>query len=240
MAIDDRLLRVLRILNSHEAITVLDISRQARISRAAVYRITETLCEAGYLRRVPGTTMFKLTWLVKTLSAGYRDASLLEEAGAEAIYWLQEQVRWPTSLATPEKGYMVVRESTRFRSPFVFDTGGVGFKLPMYASAMGLAWFAFAPQQTKEIILEINLRRPDARPPTTAQLHLILEQGWAMRNGGIQPRTASIAVPVFLGGEAVGAISITYGTTVMSQHRAIKHFVPVLKEAASRIAAKSL
>lgn len=235
MAINDRLLRVIQIFNTYGALTVLDVSIQAEVSRTAVYRIIETLCKSGYLRRVPGSSTFKLTWLVKTLSSGYRDESFVEEAGSVAITWLQEKVRWPTSLATPERGYMLVKESTRFRSPFVFDTGGVGLKLPMFTSAMGLAWFAHAPQQTKEIILDINARRSDMLPPAQAQLQLIMKQGWAIRTGGIQPRTASIAAPVFQDGVAVAAICITYSTAAISQQRAIHSFVPILIEASASI-----
>jgi IclR family mhp operon transcriptional activator len=136
---------------------------------------------------VPESATFKLTWLVKPLSAGYRASSLVEEAGAEAVSWLQEQVRWQTSLATPEKGYMLVKESTRFRGLFVFDSGGIGFKPPMYTSATRLALLDFAPPQTQQIILDINARRIEARPQTQAHFRLIMERDWSM------PKTMSKA-----------------------------------------------
>jgi IclR family mhp operon transcriptional activator len=235
MAIDDRLLRVIRVLNAYGPMTVLELSRRAEFSRAAVYRIVETLCEGGYLRRITGTSSVQLTWLVKTLSSGYREADRVEEAGAEAISWLQEQVRWPTSLGIPEKGYILVKESTRFRSPFVFDMGGVGLKLPMYTSALGLAYFCSVPKETKEIIVDINGRRNQDKPPTPSQQRMIIERGWAMRKGGIQPKTASVASPIFFDGTAVGAICITFGVSVIPQAKAISQFVPPLREACQRV-----
>jgi IclR family mhp operon transcriptional activator len=233
MAIDDRLLRVLRAFNEDGPGTVLQVARRTGISRAAVHRIVETLRESGYLRRIPGTSTDQVTALVKSLSVGWRDEAWISEDGARVIAALQDRVRWPTSLAVPDKGELIIRETTRFRSPFVFDAGMVGKRLPMFASALGLAYFAFASEPTRAIILELTSGKGRKVGVSGAQLARILQRGYAVRVGGIQPRTASLAVPILCLDESVGSICVTYARTAVSQAKAARDFAPLLREAAA-------
>jgi IclR family mhp operon transcriptional activator len=238
MAIDDRLLRVLRALNEIGAVTVLDLSRHTGISRAAIYRILETLCEAGYVRRIPGSALYQITFLVKALSSGYREQTWIAEAGAKAIGWLQEQVRWPTSLAVPERAYMVVRETTRFRSPFVFDVGTVGLTLPMFTSALGLAYYANCDAKSQKILTSLATDGAASdKPPLPSHVRAIARRGYATRIGGIDRNTGSIAVPLLSREGAVGAICVTYAKRAINEMQALHDFLPALRSTASRIMA---
>lgn len=233
MAIDDRLLRILRAFNELGASTILDLARHTSISRPAIYRVVQALCEHGYLRRVSGTSVYRLTSKVRTLSSGYREEAWISEAGAEAICRLQEKVRWPTSLAVPERGHMVIRETTRFRSPFVFDMGMVGKQLPICTTALGLAYFAFCGPETQLIIN--RLVADEARTPSQAQLRIIQRRGFATRVGGVQPRTSSIAVPILSPEAAIGSICITYAKGAVTHAQAVGAFLPLLRDAAAQI-----
>ena len=137
MATDDRLLQVLRALNEIGPCSVLDLNRATGISRQAIYRVIDSLSRHGYVQRIAGDTRFRLTSEVRALSAGYRDGNWIVEAGTPVLARLQHEVRWPSSLALPDKDKMVVRETNRHRSPFVFDRGGVGLRLPMLQSSLG-------------------------------------------------------------------------------------------------------
>jgi IclR family mhp operon transcriptional activator len=145
-ATDVRLLRVLEALNNVGNPTVLDLARATGISRPAVYRIVEHLCRSGYAQRVPGDSRVRLTSKVRALSAGYRDDDRLGEVSRPILLRLQKDLRWPSSVASADKDRMVVRETNRYSSPFVFDAGGVGMRLPILASSLGLAYVAFCPQ----------------------------------------------------------------------------------------------
>lgn len=237
MAIDDRLLRVLRAFNEIGASTVVGLSRHTAISRAAIYRIVETLCQAGYVRRVPGTSSYQITFMVKALSSGYREQTWIAEAGVEAISLLQEKVRWPTSLAVPEKAHMIVRETTRFRSPFVFDVGAVGLNLPMFTSALGLAYYASCDGKSRQIIDSLVADESAIYKPLSSQLRAIARRGYAVRSGGIDPGTASIAIPVLSREGAIGAICVTYANRALSQGQAVHELVPHLRDAARQIRA---
>lgn len=235
MAIDDRLLTVLSALNVGPS-TALGLSRATGVSRTAVYRILTALSDSGYIRRIQGTAVYEVTAKVRQLSIGYREHDWIATGGAKAIAKLQAQVRWPTSLSVADQGEMVIRETTRFRSPFVFDIGAVGLRLPMFGSSMGMAYFAFADSQTRNILVKINEAKGRPALMTDHQIQTIRNRGYAMRIGGIQPKTASLAVPILSREGAVGAICITYARVAVSQTQAAASFVALLRETAADIA----
>jgi IclR family mhp operon transcriptional activator len=242
MATDDRILRVIRAVNELGACTVLDVHRATGISRPAVYRIVDNLCEHGYLRRIPMDSRFRLTAEIRKLSSGYRDDAWIVDVGAPVIGRLQQEFRWPTSLATPDKDKMIVRETTRYRSPFVFDTGNVGMHLPILRSSLGLAYISFCSPRTRQITLKLlrQSEHPDDRVAsnrveTERLLRNTVRRGYGYREGGITPTTSSISMPLIAERDVVGSICITFATSVVPQREAIAQFLPALREAAAEI-----
>ncbi len=240
----DRLLTILRSFNEMGSCTVLELHQVTGISRTAVYRAVETLCAHGYVRRVPDDNHYRLTSEIRQLSSGYRDEEWIVEAGAPVIERLQRRFLWPTSLSTIDKDRMVIRETTRYRSPFVFDTGAVGRRLPVLTTAMGIAFLAFCSPPSRRIVLDLlrdsadpldELAR-DARK-TERLLRGTARRGYAYRRGGIRTNTSSIARPVMGEDGAVGAVCITFATSAVSQHEALAQFLPALREAAAEISA---
>jgi IclR family mhp operon transcriptional activator len=237
-------LRVLRALNELGTSTVLDVHRATGISRAAIHRIVDNLCRYGYLRRVPKDSRFRVTAEVRKLSSGFRDDAWIGEVGGPVIARLQQEFRWPTSLATPDQGKMIVRETTRYRSPFVFDTGKVGMHLPVLGSSLGIAYLAFCSRRTRQIILELVRQSPDLEDriadssvKTEQLLRGTTRRGYAYREGGITPNTSSISVPLKSNEEAVGSICITFATSVVSRVDAVAQFLPALRKASADIEA---
>jgi IclR family transcriptional regulator, mhp operon transcriptional activator len=243
MATDDRILKVIRAANELGACTVLDLHRATGISRPAVYRVVENLCRYGYLRQIPKDSRFRLTAEIRKLSSGYREDGWIVDVGAPVIARLQQEFRWPTSLATPDKEKMIVRETTRYRSPFVFDTGNVGMHLPILLSSLGLAYISFCSPRTRQITLEL-LRQSDHpddhvatnRVETERLLRNTMRRGYGYREGGITPNTSSISVPLLTERDVVGSICITFATSVVPQRDALAQFLPALRNAAAEIA----
>jgi IclR family mhp operon transcriptional activator len=237
---------VLRALNEHAPCSVLDVHRATGISRQAIYRAVDHLGRHGYVQRIPGDGRIRLTSEVRALSAGYRDDDWIVEAGAPVLEHLQREVRWPTSLATADKGRMVVRETTRYRSPFVFDTGSVGLRLPILASSLGLAYLAFCDHGARQIILGL-LRRSSDRWDAIARdakatgrlLRTTVQRGYGYRQGGLERQTSSVAVPIILDEGVVGSICVTFAKSSLTQSQAAAQFVPPLREAADEIRARA-
>ena len=242
MATDNRLLAVLRAFNEIGTCTVQDVHRATRISRPAIYRIVENLCRHGYLRAIPNDSRFRLTSEVTALSSGYHDDDWIVETGAPILERLQEDVRWPTSLATPDKDRMVVRETTRHKSPFVFDHGAVGLRLPMLHSSLGLAYMAFCERRTRAIMLAL-LRYSEDRWDSIAKdpkaldrvLRNTVQRGYAFRQLGMEAQTSSIAVPIMFRNAAVASMCVTYAESALTQRQAASEFLPPLRRAAAEI-----
>lgn len=243
----ERLLLVLRSLNQIGPCSVLELHRSTHISRPAIYRAVTTLCRHGYVERIPKQSRFRVTSEVRLLSAGFRDDDWIAEAGGSAIAQVQKKVLWPTSLTTFDKGAMVIRETTRHRSPFVFDTGGVGIRLPILQSSQGLAYLAFCSREKRRIILEILRVSTDPldaiahdEKETERLLRNTARRGYGLRRGGIVEQTSSIAVPLRIENDAVGAICVTFASSAVPLKEAIAIFLPHLREAAQQIAAAAL
>ena len=200
----------------------------------------------GYIRRIPDQSKFELTSEIKLLSAGFRGRDWIAEVGGPVIKKLQGNILWPTSLAAFDQGQMVVRETTRYTSPFVFDTGSVGLRIPVLSSALGLAYISNVSENSKNIILDILRRSNDPgdavahnAEETNKLLRETKRRGYGLRQGGIEPRTSSIAVPVILNEEAAASICVTFGRTALPLKAAIENFLPVLTVAANEIAQRA-
>lgn len=242
MTASDRLLTIIRSLNEMRLCTIVDLHRETGIPRTAVYRAIETLCEHGYVQRVPNQNRYRLTSEIRQLSAGYREEGAIVEAATPAIEKLQRQFLWPTSFATIEKDRMVIRETTRYRSPFVFDTGNVGLSLPILQSAIGLAYIAFCSPESRRIVLELLRHSTDPlnavaldTNATERALLLTARRGYGYRKGGVGVNTSSIACPVMGADGAVGALGMSFATSAVSHPKALSEFLPALREAAIEI-----
>jgi IclR family mhp operon transcriptional activator len=154
-----RTLAVLRALNTHNGATVTQLSRVTRISRPALYRILDALVHNGYVAADPDRKTYCLTYLVRSLSDGFRDEHWISEIAGPVMNDLQRSVLWPTDLATFANYEMRLRDTTRRQSPLVIDRSAVGAQLSFLRSALGLAYLAHCPASERGAILEM-LQRP--------------------------------------------------------------------------------
>src|SRR5665213_1932340 len=72
-------LDALTFLNLRDGATVSEVAHEIRLPRTTVYRILETLCNAGYVFRDAVDDRYRLTILVRALSAGFADESWLTQ-----------------------------------------------------------------------------------------------------------------------------------------------------------------
>ena len=243
MAIDGRLLTVIKSINDLGICTVVDLHRATGISRPAIHRMVDSLCTFGYTERVNGQSSIRLTSQILSLTAGYRPENRLAEKAVPVLRGLQKRVRWPHTFATPQNGMMVVQETTRDSNPFVFDSGRTGLHLSMLATAMGCAYLAFCePGERERLLEEIRSRFEPGEEflQTLARARYRIaqaaEKGFAMRSGGEPERTSTIAVPVVIHSTAVGALCTTFPTSAVAMEEAVTRYVPELQAAARSIA----
>ena len=69
-------LDALTVLNLRDGATVSEVAHEIRLPRTTVYRILETLCNAGFVFRDPSDDRYRLTIMVRSLERRFRRRSL--------------------------------------------------------------------------------------------------------------------------------------------------------------------
>jgi IclR family transcriptional regulator, mhp operon transcriptional activator len=237
-----RTLTVLRALNVRNGATVLELSRTTGISRAALYRVLETLREAGYIALDLSGRHYCLTLMVRCLAEGFAEEDWVTQVSRPALKALQKKVLWPVDLGTFMDSAMWIRETTRPQSTLTMDRGTVGIRFPMLNAATGRAYLAFCPDDEREQILS-NLAR--AREPgcellaNRASFDRKLAQtrarGYGIRFGEPPLDSGAIAVPILSQDRVLGCVNLTFARKSMSPAEAARQFLADMQATATRI-----
>lgn len=240
-----RTLLLLRSLNENNGARVSELAEKTAIPRPSLYRILETLCRLGYVRRAGEGERYELTVQVRTLSDGFKDEAWIREAALPVMEALQRDIVWPTDVATFYDGAMWLRETTRRHSPLTIDAATVGLRLPMLKSATGKAYLAYCGDAEREAILQ-NLRRSrlpgDARARDSRYVKELLattrRNGYGEQYREIFPKTAAIAVPIMREKRVVGCLNISFIASALKPRDAAARYLDALTASAAAIQRK--
>lgn len=238
-----RTLAVLRALNVHNGATVKELATATGISRPALYRILETLREAGYISVDLARTHYCLTLLVRSLADGFTDEDWVTQVARPALRDLQRKVVWPVDLATFMCNGMWRRESTRHFSPLTVDRAVVGQRLCVLNMAAGRAYLAFCRSEEREQILD-NLRAsPEPgnelvwdRQRLDALLEDVRRRGYGYRFGEPPMDSGAIAVSILQEDRTFGCIILTFMADALTPEEAATLYLTAMKDTAARIA----
>lgn len=241
-------LAVLLALNERESATGGELARALHVPRASLHRVLATLAEEGFLEaRRPGQT-WSLTAKVRALSAGFSDDQYLAAVARPELLLITRSLRWPVSFGMLEGTEVVVRESTDDASPLAADHFGKGYRMSVLTTATGLCVLAHLDRPSRNALLaalasQEGVAVPVGRERTTleARLREIRYRGFSTLDRRRQSTDAtSIAVPVSVpGGPVRGAITLRFAKAALTLPVAIARFVPALREAAHRVAARA-
>ena len=253
-----RSLEVLHQLNLHNGATVYDMCRYIRLPRGTIYRMLETLCDAGYARRDPQTSGYWIEESCQGLAAGFQDQSWVFDVGPSVIEELRPQIPCCLALTTPDGIDMLVRASTKRRNPGASEKTIAGDREPMANNVDGHVYLAFAsPERRRTLLSQIarqyeleskggkdakrnELRFNTIELPTTAaakEFDKIRQRGFTMQIKG--NATGATAVPVIRNGVAVGAVKMWYWLSVIKEPHLSKRYIPLLLDAAQKLASYS-
>ncbi len=239
-----RALRLLRLMNERPVWTLHELHLASALPKATLSRLLATLRQEGYVAAEATPGLYRLAGKVRELDGGYTEGSRLVEAGRPILLRVTRQIKWPLALATLDVDAMVVRFSSMPYSPLAVHTTTLGHRLGLVDSALGRAFLAFCSDTERQALLD-NLYLQDADGPDLRawprdwvehDLAQVRSAGCAVRQPNAERGSATLAVPVCVGGEAVAALSMTtFGRSltaaVVAQHR------PILVETAEAIAA---
>jgi IclR family transcriptional regulator, mhp operon transcriptional activator len=228
-------------MNEHNGSRVAELYRATGIPRPSLYRVLETLCACGYVRKRENDR-YELTARIRALSSGFKDEDWIREIALPVLQQLQQEIVWPTDIVVFDDDEVVLAETTRRNSPLTIDKFRPGARLPLLRSATGRAYLAFCPEAERRAILE---RLTATRTPENAGARdrryisgLIARtrsNGYGEQHGEIDPKVAGIAVPVISGGRVAACVNITFIASALTCAEAAGRYLESLKRAARRI-----
>ncbi len=236
-------LDALTVLNLHDGATVSEVAQEIRLPRTTVYRILETLCNAGFVFRDPADDRYRLTILVRALSGGFEDEAWVSRIAQPLIHELSRDIIWPVSIATLSGTTMLVRESTDHTSPLAIERYSAGFRAPLLASAMGRVYLAYSPGTQRTTVIEILARsNKEEDKPARARVELeriladikALGYATATRTRRLMEE-ASISVPVLLPTRVLASLTVRFALSAVPLNSALERFLPKLRQCAGRI-----
>jgi IclR family transcriptional regulator, mhp operon transcriptional activator len=240
-------LHLLQALNACESGQSDDagLSCHTGLHRTTVRRLMETLIAGGFVRRSESDGSYRLTLRVRALSEGFTDDEWIAMAAAPALGELLRKLVWPSDLTTPDGDAMIIRETTHRFSPMSFHRAMVGRRLPMLLTAAGRAYFAHCSGEERDGIVRLLRTLGDTQAALAQDdtfirnlVRQVLAQGYAINAGDwlVERRMGAVAVPVCHGGKVLGTLNVVYLRRAVSDCEAARLYVPILHDAAARIA----
>lgn len=243
-----RALAVLRAINRSSALTLTEISQAVDLPYPTALRIVRALVDEGVIEREPDRKRYRPTPLILELAYGFQIHDKLVITARPHIIALTNQVHWPISIVTRVGNAMVVRDSTSTQTPLTFNHYYPGWQVPLTVSASGRAFLAHAGVEVRRQLVEHYKSIATSAEFATlkafevkGEAERIIENGYAAvaRTGySANPgRTSSIAVPLFIGPDLAGTVTLVFFSAAMPLADAIGRFVDPLRRTAAAIGA---
>lgn len=243
-----RSLVVLQAINRHGALTLMEISHEAKVPYPTACRIVQTLLVEGMVEREPDRKRYRPTALVHTLSHGFQTDDRLVNVARPRMVTMTKKVSWPVAVTTRVGQKMMVRASTHTMTSLTFNNYYPGYTLPLLECASGRAYLAFCSEEERENILD-GMRAIEGERPLGADVLPFFESGLMVQDirsqgfatKGRNPytenpgKTSSIAVPIFDGAQIVGSLTVIFFSVAMKMEKAIETLLPELRRTAEDI-----
>jgi IclR family mhp operon transcriptional activator len=209
----------LRLAAGRDGISTKEVTEGCRLSRAAAFRVLQTLCEAGYLLRSGRgkRVRYQLAQRVRELSDGHDATALVLEAAMPLMTEWTRVHGWPLAISIP----VLDQAIRRFATDQVAARALVRYRttperMSGLMSASGLLCLAHQAPEIQAAALRSLQRTPlpsyaQARSPEeiVAMLERVHRDGYvAFRPIG--HREASLAVPVWFDGTMTACIALRY------------------------------
>lgn len=239
-------LAVLRVLNAMPGGIggVVEISRLTGLHRTTVKRLLETLRAEGLVHHKDDGASYALGFEVRRLSEGYVGADWIDSIAAPAMRNHLRALSWPSDLATPDGGFMIVRESTHRVSMLSQHRATIGIRIPMLVSSLGRAWLSWCAEEEREATLALLGERSDAIGEMARDAPLIKRivretrrRGYAVNRGEwvSEASVTAIGLPIRIGEHAIGAINLVMQGNAVSEREIATRYVPLLRSLADEI-----
>ncbi len=236
-------LDALTFLNLRDGATVSEVAQEIRLPRTTVYRILETLCNAGFVFRDTSDDRYRLTILVRGLSDGFDDEAWVTQIAKPYINDLCREVVWPVSIATLSGTTMLVRESTDHDTPLATERYSAGFRAPLLTTSGGRVYLANSPVPQRDALIDILARsgKEDdrlarARTDLLRMLADIKSAGYAtVTRTRRMIEEIGVSVPVLQHDRVLASLTVRFTSSAVPLKTGLERFLPRLRQCAAKI-----
>lgn len=186
--------------------------------------------------------MYSLRLAVNKLSAGYVDDEWMAEVARPVMRSLKASSPWPSDLVTFDVNAMLIRETTHFNSPVIFDRNMLGQHIPILLTSAGRAFLFSCTEEKRQQIVDVLAKKTDEESFLARNAKKLRElqadfdeMGCAFMAWRRHSNRAAIAVPILKDGLVLGSINMIYHLEALPTVRAINKHLPMLKGAAQKI-----
>jgi len=240
-------LEILRVVNQERQATIRAIHAATGLDKATIVRMLETLEHEGYVMRDPDQAIYSPTGRTLVLSQGF-DRHLWIGRTAESIMnEFRKRIGWPSDLAIFDRDAMILVRSTRDEGPLSMNRR-TGFRAPILATSLGLAYLAFCGDEEREQIIATLAANPSdwndlARHPRKLKtlLEAVRQQGYATMSPDYSKREFgssvwAVGAPIMQDERVFGTINIMMLQSAVSPQMAKDKLIGPLKETADELA----
>ncbi len=239
----ERGLALLVAMNRRPLASVCELANDTGLPRPTVYRLLDTLTKTGFVSLDSATDRYRPAHGVRSLSDGFLDDEWVTEIAAPMMAEFTREHVWPVSLFTFEAGKMLVRDTTHRVSALSIDYGMVGKRMGMLRTAGGLAYLAFCPDNERRVILDLLAQSDEPDDQQAREVHMldglfrsIRANGYARQERVINPKAASISVPILVGRRVHGCMSLIFIASAMTMSEVEKKLLPPLQAMTTKLA----
>lgn len=197
------------------ALSGADLVHLTARPRASVFRMLQTLEQAGYIERCGEGPVYRLGVSVLGLGFAYLAGHELAVQGQALLQALSQSSGHSAQLAIRDQREIVFIAKSNGSNAHL-HTIELGARAPVHATALGSALLTgLGLAGVTQLYQDQPLARYSARTPSslaelTAQVERDAQRGYALCEGGFEPSVSAIAAPVFNQRKQVcAAINIT-------------------------------
>jgi IclR family mhp operon transcriptional activator len=241
-------LEILRAINVEREATVGSLYKATGLDKATIVRMLETLEHEGYVSRDPHRAAYTVTGRCLLLTQGYDHHIWVGKIAEPVMREFRRQIGWPSDIAVFDHDAMVVAQTTREPGSLLFSRRP-GFRFPLLATSMGLAYLAFCGEEEQSRIIARLAAAPGkwtepARHPRRLMkmLAAIRAQGYALMSDEysseiFENNVWALGVPIGNEYRVFASMNVMLLRSAVSIEDGVRGYLAPLQHAAARIAA---
>jgi DNA-binding IclR family transcriptional regulator len=183
-------------------LTGAQLARRTGWPRASIFRILQTLEQAGFVERCGEGPVYKLGVAVLRLGFEYLASLELTEHGRPIIEALRDGTGYSAHLVIRDAREVVFVAKAASRNA-LFHSIQVGARLPAHATVLGRVLLGgLQPEELADLYQDYPMTAHTTTTPTTlaalqAAVASDAQRGWAISQGGYDTSVSTVAAPVF-------------------------------------------